>query len=1065
MEPHSRTWTQTIIIAILTIALAQVFFTASLRWTEEKANDSVEIAVFLDEIVDFSAQHGVTARDLLVRLKSAGATTIIIGETSLDKLEKKGLASVFSGFPSFLQTGDGQPVALGLEGRTFRPGYTYVIPGSPDTADSIERALSARLGRDRVTRGEAYGKAVLEIRAVDRHVRLVYASGAEANPPGYVRSMPLGFSPDDISLAQGTGLRTLFEVYSDGVSDDRMVEFTLDPLQGFEPGTLCFNGSRSLGYPDHLGATEAAVARLASSGWKLGLVEFSNTRGVPGIAAAIPGSNLVRIHTMSQEEMIRLTIPKALARWVRAVKERGMRILAVRLDFGDSRYFQGRGLFSPVQENLDYIARICSLVRSKGYRIQPALSPPMGTSGPLAVLCLSLGVSAFSGVAAAVILGWRTGICVAFSSLLGIAGLVMFGLGKIMAMRKGFSLLAALAFPAMSAVVTFRSIPVGRTRFRASVSCAFWAWFRGFVVLLPGIFFIVGLMRHPAYGVKLEQFFGVKAALIGPLLLVGLHYLKREGLDFSVLKSPISVGHLAAALAMGACAALFILRSGNLQFVSTLGIEDLFRGTLEDLLFARPRTKELLIGFPCLFALALAVQREWKGIRLPLLLGSAILSVSMLNTFCHIHTPLQMSVLRTGNSILLGIPAGIVSSWLVLLAYTFYLSAGRDLVVGYYGFRNIGDEAILYTLASAMAEQPGGSTLAVLSEDPDWTENHCGIPSFSRSDSAEIIGAVLGSRNIVIGGGGLIQDSTGAFSPAYYCGIGLFGVLAGKNIIVFANGLGPLNNRLTKLLARALFGLATSISLRDRESVSLAESICPGVNYDLVYDPVLEMPWHPEATQHASVGTDASASKRLLAVVPRDLGKQGATALAQINAGILAFMEAEAGNSKMWEVKVLPFQPSDRQVAREICRCLNDEMTRRNEQRGLPPGQPAAVVVEPLDPVVALNELSGATLVLSVRLHGAIMAERTGVPWVSVDYDPKVTAFSMARQGKGGVDPWNDLDSMAARICGRLSALSESPEGPGSPERSGPLVAEGGDFSGNSPCKWLLAQFGAPRRS
>lgn len=1050
MDFFSRTRKGIIVIAALTAALVQVFFIAALRWREEKANDSVEIAVFLDEIFDFSAQHGVDFGDFMRKLKSAGATTVVVGETSLEKLGRKGLADIKV-----------------ESGQSLRSGYTYVVPDFPDTADAIERALAARLGRDRVTRGESSGMAVIEVRAVDRPRRLMFASGAEAHPPGFLRNLPLGFFPDDIARAESSGMRTLFEIYSDGVSDGRVVELTLKPLSVLKPGTICFTGSRALGHPDHLEATSSALASLASRGWKLGLVEFADTKGVLTIASRVPGESLVRIHTMSPEEMTRQTHAKALARWTRAVKERGMRILAVRLDFGDSRHAQGRGLRRPVEENLEYIADIAREVRAKGYMIRPALPPPMGTSGSLTVLGLSIGVSVFAGVAAAIIPGWRFGAATTLSTLLILAAVLLFGLGRVMEMRKGYSLLAALIFPAMTSIVTFRAIPTGRRSFRDTIALAFWAWFRGFVVLLPGIFFIVGLLRHPAFGVKLEQFFGVKAALLGPILLVVLHYMKREGIDFSILKKSVTAGQLAAVGILVVSGALFVLRSGNMPGLRFLGLEEVFRGTLEDVFFARPRTKEILIGFPCLFALVLAVGREWKGIRLPLLLGVTILPVSMLNTFCHIHTPLQMSVLRTGNSILLGLPVGAVAAWFFLLLMTCYEAAGRDLAVGYYGFRNIGDEAILLAMAAFGSGNtgnmgPGILNPAVLSADPDWTVKTIGILAFSRSDTAEILGAVLGSRRVIIGGGGLLQDSTSSLSPVYYSGIGILAALAGKEVIVFANGLGPLNNRSSKYLVCALFAASSAISLRDRESIVLASTLCPGMVFDLVNDPVLEMPI-------LTTGLPDS-SRKILVVIPRDLskrdfGNRGRGLNKAMAAGIFEFLGQIGSEAGTWEVRVIPFQPSDTGVALELARAIGGDA----------PGAGMGKVVEPNGPADALHEISRASVVLSVRLHGAIMAERTGIPWVSIDYDPKVTAFSVACSGSAGIDLDGDPEFMASEITRRLVeavalkggetiCLGHAGEKCASEKRIG---ADGGveEDQPQSPGKWLIEQCGAANRS
>jgi len=78
----------------------------------------------------------------------------------------------------------------------------------------------------------------------------------------------------------------------------------------------------------------------------------------------------------------------------------------------------------------------------------------------------------------------------------------------------------------------------------------------------------------------------------------------------------------------------------------------------------RPRTKEFLIGHPALFvgiALLLTRRRGWG---LPLVVLGVLGQVSLLNTFCHIHTPLNVSILRAVNGLVLGLLLGI-AAWLL----------------------------------------------------------------------------------------------------------------------------------------------------------------------------------------------------------------------------------------------------------------------------------------------------------------------------------------------------------------------------------------------------------------
>src|SRR5205823_12796035 len=88
------------------------------------------------------------------------------------------------------------------------------------------------------------------------------------------------------------------------------------------------------------------------------------------------------------------------------------------------------------------------------------------------------------------------------------------------------------------------------------------------------------------------------------------------------------------------------------------GTEMSLRNMLDRYL-VRPRTKEFLIGHPALLAaLLLGATRAGRGVRLSLALIGSIGQVSMVNSFCHLHTPLLMTVTRVFNGLWLGVLIG-----------------------------------------------------------------------------------------------------------------------------------------------------------------------------------------------------------------------------------------------------------------------------------------------------------------------------------------------------------------------------------------------------------------------
>lgn len=120
----------------------------------------------------------------------------------------------------------------------------------------------------------------------------------------------------------------------------------------------------------------------------------------------------------------------------------------------------------------------------------------------------------------------------------------------------------------------------------------------------------------------------------------------------------------------------YIIRTGNSMNVSETELQ--FRNMLENLLIARPRTKELLIGWPCLLLFIWSLRRHMGFLPLVFGLFMSIGLVSIVNTFLHIRTPFLISLLRTGWGILFGYILGVIAVLIAELLYRFI----KKLLIG-----------------------------------------------------------------------------------------------------------------------------------------------------------------------------------------------------------------------------------------------------------------------------------------------------------------------------------------------------------------------------------------------
>ena len=169
---------------------------------------------------------------------------------------------------------------------------------------------------------------------------------------------------------------------------------------------------------------------------------------------------------------------------------------------------------------------------------------------------------------------------------------------------------------------------------------------------------------------------GVKLTFILPVVLTAILYLKRhdmlqvvgKGLKSlltklnSLLDTGLTFKHVAVLMVFLFIAFYFVGRSGHTGGVPVPAIELKMRAFLEQVMYARPREKEFMIGHPAFFLMVMAVYkcapRWWQFV---LICGAVIGQGSLVQTFCHMRTPVVMSFVRALDGYAVGIIFGIVS--------------------------------------------------------------------------------------------------------------------------------------------------------------------------------------------------------------------------------------------------------------------------------------------------------------------------------------------------------------------------------------------------------------------
>lgn len=161
-------------------------------------------------------------------------------------------------------------------------------------------------------------------------------------------------------------------------------------------------------------------------------------------------------------------------------------------------------------------------------------------------------------------------------------------------------------------------------------------------------------------------------------------------------------------------------------------------------------------------------------------------------------------------------------------------------ISGYYGFNNFGDETILKILVSNLKSYINDAQITVFSSNPNQTSSELSVNSVYSFDIKSVVKSIIQTDCLISGGGSLLQDSTSIKSLIYYLFVIIIAQIFRKKTIIFAQGIGPINNKFLLKLTLLLIKRASFVSVRDNKSYDLLKK--SGIEAHLFPDPVWNLP-------------------------------------------------------------------------------------------------------------------------------------------------------------------------------------------------------------------------------
>ncbi|MDH7600970.1 MAG: polysaccharide pyruvyl transferase CsaB [Armatimonadota bacterium] len=294
--------------------------------------------------------------------------------------------------------------------------------------------------------------------------------------------------------------------------------------------------------------------------------------------------------------------------------------------------------------------------------------------------------------------------------------------------------------------------------------------------------------------------------------------------------------------------------------------------------------------------------------------------------------------------------------------------AYRIVVSGYYGFGNLGDEAVLAGIVETFRRLGVPAHFTVLSGSPAITvAQHPSVSAVNRFSIVEVFRAIRNSDLVISGGGSLLQDVTSAISPYYYLSVLRLARMLRRKTMIYAQGVGPLLRGSTRRAVARTFNRTDAITVRDPDSKALLESI--GVCRPIVLS----------ADPSFLVIPDVHTADRILI-------EQGPNTKDILGVSL-----------RPW-VRVEEWLPAVAEGVRLAARKLNLTCV----SIPLHPAKDAYLLQDYPDfrevtvesPQVAKGLIARCKIIVGMRLHSLMFSASTGVPFVPIDYDPKVRSFA-----------------------------------------------------------------------
>lgn len=594
-------------------------------------------------------------------LKEQGVTAVALTETTLRDLAYRGQVYIspfgeFAAFSSINSPEIWEKAQKAIGKRQISPANLVAVSKSQEYSSFLDERLGARFQPEEIVRFDADGESYFIINAELTQLKKTKDASMELDAR-------LGFEEKVLQSLKAQGFEIVLRPGNTTGSNSKFLEEYERFVREYDVNYLIFDGDEVSAYPDNLDFMKDLIDNYDLI---IGIIESSvqlqylEQKGLDELMrnTSYP---INRVYSSSNDEFVD-TPDERYYRWVRGVVDRGIRILYV-VPFQDRKVSYSDNL----DNTIEIIGSFHNTIEAKGYTInQPLERLSSEIPGKVHRLMISLSLLLGGLLYLYYLFKPRKNIMLilaaaGFLACLGVNILLNMDLSKL------YALAAAVLYPSFSGLLLLIYLQDKHQQ-------SFWLQILASLAIILGInalgmYTVVSSLADIRYIMNVDLFRGVKLAFLFPLMLFVLNYFAvfsgNTGIEKKLRKLlEMKPSYFVLLLFMVAAAGMYYYlgRSGHTGGVSVSSLEIRLREILEMLFLARPRFKEIIIGYPALFAMVY-LYRKYKQEAIVFVLGLAVMmgSISMVNSFCHVFTAISVSASRTLAGLLTGTVFGIMT--------------------------------------------------------------------------------------------------------------------------------------------------------------------------------------------------------------------------------------------------------------------------------------------------------------------------------------------------------------------------------------------------------------------